>query len=160
MPIKNSLSAQPRFLVKLYPFRSTEAKRGQQFLSPSPPTEKAEITGNHFNGNGGDGVDSWCEKVLFPYIDKTRTKLGYPGAAVVLLDGRTYPVTDYFFDECTLSGVVPIFLPPHSSDQTQSLHLAVFRIEKAKASKMRPASGLNPQSKQIIKTVNGYHREC
>jgi hypothetical protein len=60
--------------------------------------------------------DYWCEKVLFRYIDKTRTKLGCPGEAVLLLDGCTCDVTDYFLNECTFRGVVPVFLPPHSSD--------------------------------------------
>jgi hypothetical protein len=97
---------------------------------------------------------------LFPYIDKTRTKLEYPGKSVVLLDGCTCHVTDSFLDECTFRGVVPVFLLPHSSDEIQPIDLRIFHIQKAEASKMHLGPGLNSQMKQIIKVVNGYHRVC
>jgi hypothetical protein len=37
----DSLSAQPRFLAKPYPFRSTEAKKGYSFLPRSSPKGKS-----------------------------------------------------------------------------------------------------------------------
>jgi hypothetical protein len=103
--------------------------------------------------------DYWSEKISFPYFDKTRTKLGYPGKVVVLRDGCTCHVTDYFLDECVFRSVVPVFLP-HSCDQTQPLDLGNFHIQKAEASTVRPDPGLYPQTKQMIKTVNGHHRAC
>jgi hypothetical protein len=38
--------------------------------------------------------------------------------------------------------------------------LGIFHIQKAEASKLCQGSGLNPQTKQMIKPVNGYHRTC
>jgi hypothetical protein len=104
--------------------------------------------------------DYRCEKALFPYIHTTRTKRGSPGEAVVLRDGCACYLTDYFLDECTFRGFILVFLPPHSSDQIQPLDLGIFHIQKAEALKVPPDPGLNPQTKQIIKAVNGYHRAC
>jgi hypothetical protein len=36
--------------------------------------------------------------------------------------------------------------------------LGIFYVQKAEASKVRPNPGPNPQMKQIIKAVNGYHK--
>jgi hypothetical protein len=61
-----------------------------------------------------------------------------------------------FLDECSWLGVWPMFLPPHSSDQTQPMDLGIFARQKAEASRIRPIQGLNPQSKQLIKMLSGY----
>jgi hypothetical protein len=74
--------------------------------------------------------------------------------------GCTCDGTDFFLDECTYKGVIPLFLPPHSSDQTQPLDLGIFGVQKSEAAKVRPSAQLNPQTRQVIKAIAGYQKAC
>jgi transposase len=104
--------------------------------------------------------DRWCEAVLFPYIETTRLQLNYRGPAVVLLDGCSSHSTDYFLDECTWKNNLPVYLPPHSSDQTQAMDRGIFAVEKIKAQQCHPPKELNPQTRQVIKILTGYYQAC
>jgi hypothetical protein len=95
--------------------------------------------------------EQWRRDVLFPDLNATRPKLGFPGESHVILDECTAHALGAFLGECTYQGAVPHFLPPHMSDQTQALDLGVFALQKAEASQIRPGPELNPQTCQIGK---------
>jgi hypothetical protein len=100
----------------------------------------------------------WADEVLFPYIEKTREEMKYTGEAVVILDGCTAHTNDCFQDNATYNGVELVFLPAHTSDQTQPLDLGVFGTQKAEASRIHPHQNLNSQSQKICKALCGYHK--
>jgi hypothetical protein len=104
--------------------------------------------------------DWWTREVLFPYVSETRERLKYNGQALVILDGCTCHSSDFFLDEATHEGVRPLFLPAHSSDQTQPLDLGIFGLDKSEAARTRPSPTLNPQTRQIVKALNGYQKAC
>jgi hypothetical protein len=105
-----------------------------------------------------DLFDAWCEQILFPYIEATRERLGYHGKALVLIDGCSAHYGEHFTEESSWRGVHIVFLPPHTSDQTQPMDLGIFGVQKAEASRIRPRDGLIPQTKAMIKALGGYHK--
>jgi hypothetical protein len=87
-----------------------------------------------------DLFESWTQAVLFPYIEEIYGRLRNNGEAVVLLDRSICHETDFSFDECTCNGVIPLFLPPHSSNQPQPQDLGTFGVQKSKASKIQSST--------------------
>jgi hypothetical protein len=100
----------------------------------------------------------WAEEVLFPYIERTRKELEYTGDAIVILDGCTAHTNDLFQDNASYNGVELVFLPAHTSDQTQPLDLGIFGTQKSEASRIHPHNNLNVQSQKIYKALCGYHK--
>jgi hypothetical protein len=105
-----------------------------------------------------DLFEKWANEVLFPDFSATRASLQYDGHGIVLLDGCSAHLSDYIEDECVWQGIEYIFLPPHSSDQVQPMDLGIFAVQKMEAARCRPSASLNPQSKKIIRMVDGYFR--
>jgi hypothetical protein len=104
--------------------------------------------------------DQWATTELIEYVRKTRIELQYQGEAVLILDGCSCHASDRFLDEMSHFGIVPFFLPPHSSDQTQPLDLGIFGLEKAEATRIRVPDDVTPQTRQIVKAIGGYLRAC
>jgi hypothetical protein len=63
--------------------------------------------------------ERWARSVFFPTIQHRRQKCGYFGKAIPLMGGLGSRHSQQFLDECTAQDIKPIFLIPHSSDQTQ-----------------------------------------
>jgi hypothetical protein len=78
----------------------------------------------------------------------------------VILDGCTCHGSDFFLDESTHTGVRPPFPPANSSDETQPLDLGIFALEKAEAAQTKPCPAQNPETRQIVKALNGYQKAC
>jgi hypothetical protein len=104
--------------------------------------------------------DEWARKELIPYVTKTRNELRIECEALLILDGCSCHGSDRFLDELTYYGIVPAFLPPHSSDQTQPLDLGIFALEKAEAMRIRLPDDVTAQTRQIVKAIGGYLRAC
>jgi hypothetical protein len=102
--------------------------------------------------------EQWCVEVLFKYFRDKRETLGYAGPGLLILDGCSCHKSDEFWDACNHHGIIPVLLPPHSSDQLQPLDLGIFALQKAEATRMRPGQGLNPQTVQVLKILGGYGR--
>jgi hypothetical protein len=115
-------------------------------------SESGFITSNLF--------DDWIVHELIPYVENTRSKLNYQGEAVVILDGCSRHGSDHFLDEMSYYGIVPLFLPAHSSDQTQPLDLGIFALEKAEAMRIRVPDTVSCQTRQVVKATGGYTRAC
>jgi hypothetical protein len=104
--------------------------------------------------------DRWVRETLFPYIATTRERLRYDGPALVIFDGCSCHRSEWFCAASMKFGVELGSLPPHSSDQTQALDLGIFAIQKDEAARTRSSSRLNPQTQQLVKMLNGYHKAC
>lgn len=105
--------------------------------------------------------NKWIDAVLIPYVKETRLRLNYWGWGVLLLDGCSCHDSDYFLDQMTYWGIEPVFLPAHSSDQTQALDLGIFGLEKAEAMRTRiSCDDLGPQTRQVARALVGYMKAC
>jgi hypothetical protein len=107
-----------------------------------------------------DLFDWSVNDVLFPYVRATRERLQYDGPALLILDGCSCHGSEWFLEACMELGVDLAFLPAHSSDQTQPMDLGVFANQKTEAARTRPSPELNPQTKQVVKMLNGYQKAC
>ena len=72
----------------------------------------------------------WLDNSFIPYVRKKRNETGYNGKAILLLDGFTAHKNaideEYFLNE----NIQIMYLPPHTSDQTQPLDLATSNVFK------------------------------
>jgi hypothetical protein len=91
----------------------------------------------------------WAEEIFLPHVARTRESLGYPGYGYLLIDGFSGHDSERFLDGCLYHGIVPVFLPAHSSDQTQPLDLVTFGLAKRVFSRASRAPELNMQSSNI-----------
>jgi hypothetical protein len=100
----------------------------------------------------------WVAQVLFPYFATTRASLNYDGHGLVIFDGCSAHSGDWVEEEALWHGIEYVTLPPHSSDQVQPMVLGIFAVQETEVARCRPHPGLNPQSRKIIKMVDGYYR--
>jgi hypothetical protein len=92
-------------------------------------------------------LSEWVQLVPVPYFKSVRERLWYLGERIVIIDECTAHDMDYALDEMTFYGIIPVFIPPHSSDQTQPLDLSIFALQKAESSRVHPHEQLNSQIK-------------
>ena len=59
---------------------------------------------------------------------------------------------------CTENGVIPLPLPPHSSDQCQPLDLGIFHVQKLRSSRMSVDKTLSTQTQQIIRMIDSFRQ--
>jgi hypothetical protein len=100
--------------------------------------------------------EQWMMDEFLPLVRARREKLGYVGPAFLILDGMSAHDSDWFFCACDDAGVVPIFLPPHSSDQTQALDLGIFGIQKMAMGRIHPPEWLTPQTQILMKILGAW----
>ena len=97
---------------------------------------------------------AWADSMFFPELARLREKHGYGGECLCIIDGFGPHDCDWFLDTCTKNGVIPLPLPPHSSDQCQPLDLGIFHVQKLKSSRMSVDKNLSTQTQQIIKMID------
>jgi hypothetical protein len=102
--------------------------------------------------------EEWCTTVLFPYFSETRRQLGYDRFGLLILDVCSCHTSEGFLEACLFNGIVPVLLPAHSSDQLRPLDLGIFAFEKTEAKPVRPGTGVNPQTVQVLKILNSYRK--
>jgi hypothetical protein len=84
---------------------------------------------------------------------RRRAEIHYEGSAILLLDGRSAHYDDEFFEISADIGISPVFLPSHSSDQTQALDVGLFGIHKRGIARIFPPDWLTIQSRQISRLL-------
>ena len=100
----------------------------------------------------------WAESIFFPEIQRRREKYDYEGECVCIIDGFGPHDCDWFLDTCTENGVIPLPLPPHSSDQCQPLDLGIFHVQKLRSSRMSVDKTLSTQTQQIIRMIDSFRQ--
>jgi hypothetical protein len=100
--------------------------------------------------------DDWFGQIFLPEVRHRREVHGYDGPVVLLFDGCTAHDTDYFLDMCFEESIVPIPIPPHSSNQLQPCDLCLFGATKQAIHRMNTMMDGNPQSVHIARVVGGY----
>ena len=74
--------------------------------------------------------NKWLEHEFSKYIKNRRQQLSYEGVGVILCDGFSAHISNYFFETCDALNMQVFFLPSHSSHLTQPLDLGIFSAHK------------------------------
>ena len=100
--------------------------------------------------------EKWADEVFFPEVYQRRELLSFFGWAILILDGCSSHTSDSFHDQCFEQGIIPLFIPPHSSDQIQPLDLGIFGIQKTGMGRVHPPQWLSTQSQQLYKILGSW----
>ena len=76
--------------------------------------------------------DEWFEYEFVKKINELRMKYKYDGPGLLILDGASAHYSNTFFKLCEAINFHVIYLPPHSSNQTQPMDLGIFHLHKNK----------------------------
>jgi hypothetical protein len=100
--------------------------------------------------------DSWFEETFIPELRRRRETFEYAGPAVILLDNCSCHMADRFTELCRAERVIPLYFPPHSSNQLQPLDLLVFGVTKRLLTRMNRLDSINIQSAHIAQVVCAF----
>ena len=102
---------------------------------------------------------NWWDNIFMPHLRLKKEKYNYSGKTIVICDGLRahHAVLDVVIKE--EDNIQIIYLPPHSSDQTQALDLGVFGFQKRVSRfRVQPPQNFSPQSQNIIKVISAAYR--
>jgi hypothetical protein len=100
--------------------------------------------------------EEWLWDEIIPVVRERRAKLDYSGPSFLIMDGMSAHDSDWVFLGAEDAGIVTIFLPPHSSDQTQPLDLGIFGIQKQAMSRIHPPEWLSQQTQVLMKILGAW----
>ena len=87
-------------------------------------TDKGYVTQETF--------DEWFVNVFCAKVRELREHYHYNGPGIIILDGASAHFSQKFFSGCADLNLYVMFLPAHSSNQTQPLDLGMFHLHKNK----------------------------
>jgi hypothetical protein len=97
--------------------------------------------------------ETWLVAIFFAEVRERRDRVGYDGRAVLILDNCTAHATERFHALCDEHNVLPLFLPPHSSNQLHPLDGAMFGITKRMLVRANRMNRLNIQTQYVAQVV-------
>ena len=100
--------------------------------------------------------NEWARHSFFPELRAKRLSENYSGPIVLILDGFGCHANEHFLSQCEEQNVIPVAIPPHTSDQVQPLDLGIFANQKRWQGIVRVDQDLNRQTKQVIKIVDSF----
>jgi hypothetical protein len=103
-----------------------------------------------------DIYQDWFQDTFLPEVRRRRERWQYQGPVFLVLDNCTAQRGGEINELYAANNVVPIFLPPHSSNQLQPLNFCVFGLTKLGMAKINKAVG-NVQTIHIAKVIDAFH---
>jgi hypothetical protein len=100
--------------------------------------------------------NDWFKNIFVPEIERRRDVYSYNSLIYLMLDNCSPHTNDDFNTLCSEFGVIPVFLPPHSSNQTQVLDLSIFGLTKRLIAHINRVEDTNIQSDHIAKVVCSF----
>lgn len=107
-----------------------------------------------------DLFEHYVRFVLIPAVHERRRALGYDGPAVLTMDRCSCHCGATLQSLCEQNGIRLVYLPPHSSDQTQVCDLGLFGNLKAAQSRIHVPDGMSLQSRQVIRIISAFQATC
>ena len=98
--------------------------------------------------------------VFVPEVCVKRCRLGYSGKAVLIMDNCHCHKSERVLECLEHAGVETVFLPAHSSDQTQALDVGLFGNMKSAQARIHPPAEMTRQSQQIIRMISAFIASC
>jgi hypothetical protein len=100
--------------------------------------------------------DDWVRTIFIPELMRRREAYCSAEPAFLILDNCSAHTTGDFRDLASDHHIIPIFLPPHSSNQTQVLDLSVFGITKRLIARVNRIQDANIQGFHIAQVVCSF----
>jgi hypothetical protein len=100
--------------------------------------------------------DDWFRDIFIPELDARRQRFVYQGPAFLIIDNSTAHRGLEFDALCRDHMVVPIWLPPHSSNQLQMLDLCLFGITKKFLGRANKLEKVNLQTLPIVNLLESF----
>ena len=72
----------------------------------------------------------WFEQCFVEKLKDLRVRHNYNGPSLLILDGAPQHFNASMFKLCELNNIYVMFLPTHSSNQTQPMDLGIFHVHK------------------------------
>ena len=107
-----------------------------------------------------DLFEHYVRDVLIPAVFRRRRELRYYGPTVLTMDRCSCHCGYTLQTLCNESGIRLLYLPPHSSDQTQACDLGLFGNLKAAQSLINVPGGMSLQSRQVIRIISAFQATC
>jgi hypothetical protein len=98
----------------------------------------------------------WMPRIFIPELMKRRGAYSYHGPPFLILDNCSAHTNADFTDLCSLNVIVPVFLPPHSSNQSRVLDLSIFGITKGLIGRVNRIDPANVQSFHVAHVVCSF----
>ena len=102
----------------------------------------------------------YMTEVFIPEVRVKRCRRDYNGMAVLIMDNCHCHKSARVLESLERAGVECVFLPAHSSDQTQALDVGLFGNMKSAQSRIHPPSDMTRQSQQIIRMISAFQASC
>jgi hypothetical protein len=120
-------------------------------------SEKVEVYSQSKAFIDADIFTDWFQDTFVPEVNRRRTVHSYDGPAFLIMDNCTAHSGDLFQSLCHDNHIVPIFIPPHSSNQLQPLDVSTFGVAKAYISRVNKLEKVNIQTDHIVRILKGFH---
>jgi hypothetical protein len=98
----------------------------------------------------------WFSVLFLPEIQQRRECTGYEGPCILIMDGCSCHDGDIFLDLAMEENIIPLYIPPHSSNQLQPCDLCLFGLTKRQIIRINKLPEGNAQSLHIAKVICGY----
>jgi hypothetical protein len=99
----------------------------------------------------------WFKDTFVVEVKRRRTLHSYNGPAFIIIDNCTAHSGASFQTLCQDNNIVPILLPPHSSNQLQPLDVSTFGIAKGYISRVNKLEKVNIQTDHIVRILKGFY---
>jgi hypothetical protein len=100
---------------------------------------------------------TWLSDTFVPEVAVRREKYNYSGPVFLIMDNCTSHSGDDFEEMCTENGIIPILIPPHSSNQLQMLDLSIFGVTKRYIARANRLEKVNIQTNHIHTVLQGFY---
>jgi hypothetical protein len=105
-----------------------------------------------------DIFNDWFKDTFVPTVTERKQKYQYDGPTYLIMDNCSAHHGRIFDELCQQHNIVPIMLPPHSSNQLQPLDLSTFGATKKNIHSVNTSDKLNIQTKHIVRVLVGFLR--
>jgi hypothetical protein len=100
--------------------------------------------------------DKWFEEIFLPEIEHRRSTFQYNGPTFLILDGCVCHHSPHVEQLCETYFINIIYLPAHSSNQTQALDLSIFGLTKSTLNRINRLDSVNIQSSHIAAVLSAF----
>jgi hypothetical protein len=100
--------------------------------------------------------EKWFEEIFLPDIECRRSTFQYKGPAFLILDGCICHHSTHVEQLCEMYFIHFIYLPAHSSNQTQALDLSIFGLTKSILNRVNRLDSVNIQSSHIAAVLSAF----
>lgn len=98
----------------------------------------------------------WIHYSFIPEMDARRTRFGYEGPILLLMDGFGVHHSDDIIEELEEKNIIAVFIPPHTSDQLQPCDLGIFANQKRWQKNVSLPKRVSRQSGQVIRMLDAW----